>query len=143
MAGFRIRFVDSGGNIRANFDSNDNSTTTSFEEAQQIQSGGILSNTTEEWNRHVDLIASLNTIYVYTDHKTMEDDEGNIVLVPGVKVGDGKAFLIDMPFIDAVMDAHINDMDIHVTPEQKRFWDNKNRGYVSISDPETLVLTVD
>lgn len=110
----------------------------------EIATGGqILSNTTEGWNNQVNLISEARTIYVYTDYQTETDENGNTVNIPGLKVGDGKAYLIDMPFTDALMVKHINDLNIHVTPEEKAFWNNKVRTYYSSIEEDTLIFTVD
>lgn len=66
------------------------------------------------------------------------DSEGNPVMVPvfipGIKVGDGKAYVQDLPFIDqdlrALVDEHIWNTLIHVTAEEKEFWNKK----VNIND---------
>lgn len=142
MAKFRVTLKDSGDRIAASFSSADD-LSASFGEAQVIQSGGVLSDTTEGWNRQIDLVSRLNTVYVYTDHQTVTDEEGNVSCIPGVKIGDGKAYLIDLPFTDAAFEEHMEDTSIHVTQEEKAFWNNKNRGYVSEGSPETLVLTTD
>ena len=60
-------------------------------------SGGnkeVVSNTTDGWNSQPQLIASKDVIYVYTDYKIVDDTE-----VPNIKIGDGKAYLIDLPFL--------------------------------------------
>jgi len=54
----------------------------------------IISDTTENWNKQRSLISKANTIYVYTDYMTI----GNTV-IPGFKIGDGNAYLIDLPFV--------------------------------------------
>jgi hypothetical protein len=35
------------------------------------------------------LVAAKNTIYVYLDKYSYEDDEGNTIYVPGIKLGTG------------------------------------------------------
>lgn len=113
-----------------------------FQSFQRIDSGAaILSDTTENWNKKSTLISELNTIYVYVDHQTKTDEEGKEVWIPGIKIGDGKAYLIDLPFSDELMIAHINDLGIHVTPEEKEFWNNKVRTYMDTVEGEQLVFT--
>ena len=60
----------------------------------EISEREIVSDTMANWNKQTSLIAKANTIYVYTDYKTI----GN-VNIPGFKVGTGNAALIDLPFI--------------------------------------------
>lgn len=113
-----------------------------FGSVQRITSGAnILSDTTENWNKKSTLISELNTVYVYVDHQTKTDEEGKEVWIPGIKIGDGKAYLIDLPFSDELMIAHINDLGIHVTPEEKEFWNNKVRTYMDTVEGEQLVFT--
>ena len=76
--------------------------------------------TTEEWHQDSSLIGQLNTFYIYTDRNTKVDEEtGRIINVPGIKVGDGSSYLIDLPFVDDLFYSHINNLDIHVTLAEK------------------------
>lgn len=97
----------------------------------------LLVATTEEWNSHRELIAQKNVVYVYSDHETNEEGQA----VPGFKVGDGLAYLIDLPFNDDLAIRHIYNTGIHVTPEEKEFWNNKVTAYINASDTEQLILT--
>lgn len=113
-----------------------------FQSIQRITSGAnVLSDTTENWNKKSTLISELNTVYVYVDHQTTTDEEGKEIWIPGIKIGDGKAYLIDLPFSDELMIAHINDLGIHVTAEEKEFWNNKVRTYMDTVEGEQLVFT--
>lgn len=89
--------------------------------------------TTAEWSERTDLVSVKNNIYVYTDYKQVGDQ-----YIAGVKIGDGLAYVVDLPFLDAQFQSHAADSDIHVTPQEKAFWNAKNRGFV---DGETLILT--
>lgn len=127
--------------VRAKFNS-ETPIKTRFQSFQRINSGAVvLSDTTENWNKKASLISELNTVYVYVDHQTKTDEEGKEVWIPGIKIGDGKAYLIDLPFSDELMIAHINDLGIHVTPEEKEFWNNKVRTYMDTVEGEQLVFT--
>lgn len=85
-------------------------------------------NTTEYWNLHIDYVPDRGEIVIYSNKTTI-----NGVNYPGIKIGDGNAYLIDLPFVgdDAFLQLftmiadHINNSSIHVTPEQKERWDNK------------------
>lgn len=57
------------------------------------------SKTTQEWNSDVFLISEQNVLYIYTDYKTIIKNNQEI-FIPGLKIGDGKTYLIDLPFID-------------------------------------------
>lgn len=89
----------------------------------------IISRTTEEWNAEISLIAKKNTIYVYTDYS--KDREGKDV--PNIKIGDGKAYLIDMPFTYSG----------GVTQEQIEFWNNKIAVRLDDEDLENMVFYTD
>lgn len=100
-------------------------------------SSHIRVDTTEGWNEQPDLISEENTLYVYMD----KDDDGNITKVL-FKVGDGTTYLIDIPFASPSIydfEQHVNDTNIHVTTEEKTFWNNKWRGYL---DTENLYFTI-
>ena len=102
----------------------------------------IAYNTTEGWNDQLGMIGEANTLYVYTD--AFEEDG---VLIPNFKIGDGKSYLVDAPFITQTvleeLHNHINDHVIHVSAEDRERWDNKVRTYRSQADGENLVFTTD
>ena len=95
----------------------------------------IYYNTTEFWNSNPGIVAHDKTIYVYTDHDTAPSGQ----YIAGFKVGDGTSYLIDLPFTDINYINHINNSSIHITQQEREFWNNKNRGYLGAN--ETLVLT--
>ena len=96
----------------------------------------VRSDTTEGWNSLVGYISEEGIVYIYTDYMQNEQGEN----IPGFKVGDGLAYLSDLPFSDNLMADHINDLDIHVTLEEKRFWNNKVRAYHE-TNTEKIVFT--
>lgn len=98
--------------------------------------------TTAQWRESIDTIGELNTFYIYTDRETEEDGEGNIINIPGIKVGDGTSYLVDLPFVDDLFYTHINNLDIHVTLAEKEFWNNKVRTQDSEIDEENLIFTI-
>lgn len=65
---------------------------------QQLGLRSILYGTTQEWNSQQDLISTEGTIYIYSDYQTITID-GVEKTIPGIKIGDGKTYLMDMPFI--------------------------------------------
>ena len=79
---------------------------------------------TQHWNSKLDFIPNKGSIIVYTDKYT--SNEKNI---PAIKIGDGSAYCVDLPFIGEenlnLINAHISDTNIHVTGEEKTFWNNK------------------
>lgn len=100
--------------------------------------------TVEEWNEDKNLLSSKDVLYIYSDYKTTENENGDEVYLPGLKWGDGKTYLIDLPFLnsgavdDAILD-HINNKVIHVSLQDREFWNNKLN--LSLSpESQTLVL---
>lgn len=106
----------------------------------EVPTGDIVHiNPTSVWNSTPQLIAKSKHIYVYTDYATVSG-----VPVPGIKIGDGTSYLIDMPFVegnDSRLSAHILDTIIHVTSAEKAFWNNKVTCYISPIDSERLVFS--
>lgn len=106
------------------------------------------SRTKEEWDNDTELISQKNKFYIYSDYKTIEKD-GEQILLPGLKIGDGKSFLIDLPFINAdntqferQLLNHINNDIIHVTLQEKIFWNNK-LNYELDDNNEVLIFNKD
>ena len=64
------------------------------------------SKTTDEWNALVDLVSIKNAVYIYTDYKVVDG-----VSFPSIKIGDGLAYVIDLPFVTAE-DKRISSADI-------------------------------
>ena len=106
----------------------------------------VSENTTSGWNSNPQYLPKKGEICIYTDYYILQDNMGNDVAYPAVKIGDGNAYLIDAPFLGEAeryiilqrLDGHINNSTIHVTPEEKVFWNNKlNYNVVD----EELILT--
>ena len=98
-------------------------------------------NTTAEWNSQPTLIGEQGHIYVYTDYQIIDGNP-----VPGVKIGDGIAYLIDNPFVSGDTTAlyeHINDTIVHITNAEREFWNNKVRCYMSDIDSERIIFTTE
>lgn len=94
----------------------------------------IYCKTTAELNNDINFIPERGAIVIYLDHNTMIDDvSGEPLVVPDIKIGDGNAYCIDLPFVrDAVcnsiltqLNAHMSNSSIHVTPAEKQFWNQK------------------
>ena len=109
--------------------------------------------TTANWNAARGFVPLAGEVIVYNDYKQIQREINGVVKtvdVPWIKIGDGNAFVQDLPFVmedlnDRLME-HINDMEIHVTLGEKNFWNNKinvDDAYEQIHDElvdETLVL---
>ena len=110
--------------------------------------------TTENWNNARGFVPLAGEVIVYNDYKKVRREINGVVKdvnVPWIKIGDGNAYVQDLPFVeedinDRLME-HINNMEIHVTLQEKTFWNNKinvDDAYEQIHDQlvdETLVLT--
>ena len=94
---------------------------------------------TGEWNAQKGLIGKKDHIYVYTDYETLDG-----VDIPALKIGDGKAYLIDIPFADgnatALLD-HVKNKIVHLTAEERAFWNNKVTCFLSQENAETVVFS--
>ena len=92
-----------------------------------------------------DMIGKEGCIYIYSDYQTITDDVGNVKFIPGIRIGDGKAYLIDLPFVSEAMTAalmeHINNTEVHITAAEREFWNNKVSCYIDAEDNENLVLS--
>lgn len=98
----------------------------------------VLYDTKENWNSQPQMIARRGYIYVYSNHKV--DDESKEIA--GLKVGDGVSYLMDMPFIDELYANHIDDVVVHITEQEREFWNNKVRCYmVDEAVGENLIFT--
>ena len=69
--------------------------------------------TTAEWAALTHIVSRKGEIYIYSD--ATEDAQGNPV--PMVKIGDGNAYVVDLPFSSAV--------DMRITAADIENWNNK------------------
>lgn len=95
--------------------------------------------TTLNWNSTRGFVPLSGEIIIYTDYRTetvMENGQQVVKNVPGIKIGDGRAYVQDLPFQSGVSESDI------------QFWNNK----VNIDDRnevnetltgETLVFSRD
>ena len=109
--------------------------------------------TTANWDAARGFIPLEGEVIVYNDYKTIIkeiDGEERIVQIPGMKVGDGRAYVQDLPFIDEELRdkimSHISNTDVRVSLAEKSFWNNKinvDDAYENIYNElenETLIL---
>ena len=69
--------------------------------------------TSAEWAQLTTLVSMPGEIYVYSDGG--EDAEGNPI--PKIKIGDGNAYVVDLPFVAAT--------DLRITQDDIDNWNNK------------------
>jgi hypothetical protein len=94
---------------------------------------------TSHWNAQVQLIAKKGHIYVYSDYTEIGGKP-----VAGFKVGDGTTYLIDLPFASGnttLLTNHVNNNVVHITDEEREFWNNKVTCFVSAVDTDHLIFT--
>ena len=106
----------------------------------RVESDNIHVDTTANWNSQIEFIAKKNNIYIYSDYISGDTD------IPGMKVGDGTTYLIDLPFLSGnndVLTSHMLNTVIHVSQADREFWNNKVTCYISSEDPDTLVFSYD
>ena len=91
------------------------------------------SDTTANWNANIHFIPFRGEIIVYSDYGHIDDGFGNQIDVPGIKIGDGNAYLIDLPFVGEdqkriilqQLQEHANNQEIHISQAERKFWNNK------------------
>lgn len=71
-------------------------------------------NTSSGWDAQITLISELHTIYVYTDYYSTTDSQGQVQTSPGIKIGDGLSYLIDIPMFscDCMVDTALTQSEI-------------------------------
>lgn len=93
--------------------------------------------TVEGWSNNREYIPLKGELIIYTDY-----DKQDGVEYPAIKVGDGLAYAVDLPFVgDETRDlylTHINDTVVHITQDEREFWNNKVRCYINY---DTIVFT--
>lgn len=113
--------------------------------ARDLGLGQIFYDTKSNWNQQTALISEKAAVYIYSDYQTIYDDVGNPTYVAGVKIGDGTSYLIDMPFITDAMSkmllSHIGNTHVHLTAEERAFWNNKISCYLDGNNTENLIFS--
>ena len=85
------------------------------------------------------VIGNINdTTIIPSDIDWVKIEYDKIFTIPGIKIGNGNAYVQDLAFIDTDLRdkimGHIENQDIHVTLGEKAFWDNK----VNIDDSHDI-----
>lgn len=99
----------------------------------------VLYATTATWNSQPQLISARGYIYIYADYR----QNGQGQNVPAMKVGDGSAYLIDLPFVDSLIYEHIADNIRHISQQEREFWNNKVRCFMSEVQGDNLIFTTE
>ena len=113
--------------------------------------------TTANWNNTANFIPKAGEVIIYDDYEvktyTVKEYGQTIektVSIPNIKIGTGNAYVQDLPFVDEqtreMLLDHINNQNIHVTLQDKQFWNNKvniDDAYAQINqklEDETLIF---
>lgn len=107
-----------------------------------------LRGTTAQWRARPSFIPEDGQVIVYTDFRKKVEADGTEKNVAGFKIGDGKTYGIDLPFlnesaaaqIEEELRAHTSNQKIHVSSSDRTKWDGKLNSTIS---GETLVLSND
>lgn len=86
----------------------------------------MYSNITSYWDNQTTLVSESNTIYVYTDYSTNEQQQN----IPAIKIGDGETKVIDLPFM---FSSNVNQSDIDR-------WNNCVAVKIESTNNENLIL---
>ena len=105
--------------------------------ANDLILNNIRINTTAVWNSNADYIPKAGAIIIYSDGSVVDG-----VSIPKIKVGDGNAHLVDLPFSDIdlknIITQHIENDTAHITAQEREKWNN----HVSVSvENEYMVFT--
>ena len=100
----------------------------SAEDKAKLDALGIYYGSTEYWNSQRGFVPKAGTIIIYSDYETTEKD-GQLVDIPGIKIGSGNAYVQDLAFItgggNQEIQDHINNQVIHVAQADRDYWNNK------------------
>ena len=100
----------------------------------------VLYDTTANWNSYIDYIPPRGAIIVYSDYAYVPGAE-----VPNFKIGDGLAYLVDLPFVEDDLryefNEHIHDNTVHITAAERANWNNKVSCSVSQISGDEYLLT--
>lgn len=84
--------------------------------------------TTANWNTARGFIPLEGELIIYLDGRQVEKD-GETINLPTIKIGDGLAYVQDLPFVDDdtrdTLLMHINDALSHVSARDRQFWNHK------------------
>ena len=92
-------------------------------ETDFYNTASIIIKTNKNWEDYDRVVSKQGTIYVYTE------DNLNVDAAPKMKIGDGSAYICDLPFItddlQREIENHIANEEVHTTLSEKQFWNNK------------------
>ena len=98
--------------------------------------------TTNNWYNNPTFIPLDGEIIIYTDYESKTNEKGEVINIPGIKIGDGQTYGVDLPFVneslrDTILE-HINNSDIHTSALEKLFWNNK----LNVNDTQEVIENI-
>ena len=100
----------------------------------------VLYDTTANWNAYLEYIPPRGAIIAYSDYAVINDID-----IPTFKIGDGLAYLVDLPFVNddlrQAFAAHTQDSTIHITAAERAKWNNKVSCSISHIAGDEYLLT--
>ena len=106
-----------------------------LEDAVIASGAKIYYDTSENWNKKSSLISEKGSLYIYSDKFSSGD-----IPIPAIKVGDGNAYVIDLPFTSDILTDHINNMVVHLSARDRWKLENSVCAEMSQVDEEELKL---
>ena len=99
--------------------------------------------TVANWSLKLDYIPQKGEIIIYSDRNVVDN-----VNYPGIKIGDGSAYVVDLPFVGdditdyilGALDDHVRNSAVHVNSGEREHWNNKLNCDIN---GETLILERD
>ena len=70
--------------------------------------------TTAEWEANPSFVPLDSEPIVYSDYRTIIDTNGDSVVIPGLKIGDGVRTVAELPFIDAGFSPSSKDSELNL-----------------------------
>ena len=102
------------------------------------QLSNIVIKTKEIWKQYDKVKSQRGKIYVYTE------DDPNLNKSPLIKIGDGLAYICDLPFITDELSEqlkdHVQNEQIHISQIEREFWNNKVTCYLSNENQEQIIF---
>lgn len=100
----------------------------------------VYSGTNAYWSEHSTFKGSSGDIIVVTDYALKEGK-----YIAGIKVADGLAYAIDLPYVTEILESqiteHIADTTVHITANERLSWNNKVSARMDTVDKENLIFT--
>ena len=107
-------------------------------ETDDTSLSNVVIKTKEAWKQYDKVRSQKGKIYVYTG------DDPNLNISPLIKIGDGLAYICDLPFItddlSKQLKDHIQNEQIHISQIEREFWNNKVTCYLSEEDQQQIIF---